>query len=288
MIKTNYLPKQVNYKKIYEIGIFLTAVVFVSIIMKLGIATLTTEPPIDWHIFQNSPIFSSPYTYYGFLNPYWLKFIIAPLMLLPTDMSYYIFISLSIFAIVYLLKGDIKLIALIFSSPYFISVLVDGQIDQLVMIGYILMKQGNIWGIPLVLIKPQIVLGSVITLFVHATSDNKLKIVAMGIALLAVGFLLYGNWVYDMYSNITSDQLFMPVSINDKFHYPIIGIVLFGIGLWRNNLFLSGIALLFATPYIAPHSLWVYWGAFLLEKPNKYLVTAVLLATWIVSIFFMN
>jgi hypothetical protein len=254
-------------------------IVVLAVFLSAYLLSMFKTELVDWNVFYGASI-RSPYSQFGFLNPYWLKIIISPFNLAGFKFGFYLFFVSSLLVILLLLKKESKfIVAMIFLSPFMMSTIIDGQIDSIVVIGYILLKQNNIWGMPLVLIKPQVLIGSAITFFVHAGRISKIKMVVLMSFLFFLGIALYGNWILDMYNNISTD-LYHPISIAWVFHSPILFLILFSIGMWKKNLFLSGISILFVTPYIASHSLWVYWAAFLLERPNWKIVIVVLAASW--------
>lgn len=259
---------------------FLNAPILVlSILLSAYLLSMFKTELIDWNVFYGASV-QSPYSQFGFLNPYWLKIIISPFNLVGFRFGFYLFFVSSLLVILLLLKKESKFtVAMVFLSPFMMSTIIDGQIDSLVVIGYILLKQNNVLGIPLVLIKPQILIGSAVTFFVHADRINKIKTIVLMSFLFFLGIALYGNWVLDMYKNISTD-LYHPISIAHVFHSPLVFLILFSVGMRKKNLFLSGISILFITPYIASHSLWVYWVAFLLERPSWKIVVVVLIASW--------
>lgn len=191
----------------------------------------------------------------------------------------------TILVLVFVLKNNKLALIMAISSPYFLHLILNGQVDVIVIVGYWLLKRDSVWGIPLLLTKPQSMIGSMLTWATRADKKRLMQAVGIGMFLLIVGFLLYGNWIRAMIDNIQND-LFQPVNVAHVFHLPILGVILFITGVWKNNLFLSGLATLFITPYIAMHSLWVYWTAWLMERPNKWLVVVFAIANWYIALRF--
>jgi hypothetical protein len=256
--------------------LFMAAVVFVYLIASLP------EDFVDWRVFYGASL-TDPYAQYGFLNPFWLKWLVSPFNLLPFEYGFALFVLCIIVFLLYIFKDNWLFFFLAVATPQFMALVVNGQVDGIVLIGYWLLKQNNLLGVAFMLTKPQVMLGSVIQWWIATEKRNKIASAVLVVGLTIAGFALYGNWIVAMLQNIDG-ELYHPVSIAPN--VPLLGIAIFAIGIWKKNMFLSGLGTLFVTPYVAMHSLWVYWTAGLLENPKKGLAMALFLVNWAVAIIF--
>lgn len=253
------------------------------------IGTVTSLP--DWKVFWEASALSNPYDRYGFLNPYWAAWIIAPLHLLTRDylIAYGLWSVCTVAVAIFVLRDSKFLIMASVISPFFLHQIINGQIDAIVLIGYYyLLTQSNYqWLAPvLMLTKPQSMIGALVVWGFNNINKRQLYYALAAIAGLSLlGFVLYGNWILAAYNNV-QNGLYQGVNASWVFNYPLAGIGLLILGIWRKNVFLGGLGTLFLTPYIAMHSLWVYWTAWLMERPNKYLVIAMSALSWYVALRF--
>lgn len=250
----------------------------------------TTLP--DWRVFwDSSAMLDNPYARFGFLNPYWSAWILAPLHLFTNDylVGYGLWSFLTLATVVFVFRDDKFLVIASIASPYFMHQIINGQIDAIVIVGYYLLTQSEqLQSIApaLMLVKPQSMIGALVVWGVNNIHEKIVWQAAAILAILAgIGFALYGNWPLAMYNNI-QNGLYQGVNASWAFNYPLVGIGLLILGIWRKNVFLGGLGTLFLTPYIAMHSLWVYWTAWLMEKPNKYLVVLLVIVNWCIALRF--
>lgn len=277
MMATLIQKKGIDVPKWIEIPIlFLAAMGFVYLIASLP------EDFVDWGVFYGASV-TDPYAQYGFLNPFWLKWIVLPFNLLPFEYGFALFVLCIIVFLLYVFRSNWLFFFLAIATPQFITLVANGQVDGVVLIGYWLLKQNSPIGTVFMLTKPQVMLGSVIQWWVETEKRNKMISAAIMAGLMAIGFLLYGNWIGAMLQNIDG-ELYHPVSVAPNI--PLLGIIVFIIGIWKKNMFLSGLATLFITPYVAMHSLWVYWTAGLLENPKKGVAIALFITNWTIAIIF--
>ena len=237
-------------------------------------------PLTDWKILYRTPL-ADPYSNSGFMNPYWTNFLLEPFRSFGVNYGFAVFITAVIGFIIYVFRDNKPLIFASLVSPYFLHNIINGQIDGLIIVGYWLLLNDNVFGTPLMLMKPQVMLGSVATWFLKTSRKNKVISVVITTTLVSIGFILYGNWIMQMAHNAKTA---VSGGWNIAFNLPIVGVVIFIIGVWRKNLFISGLGTLFITPYVAMHSLWVYWTAWLMEKPNYKWVLLSAVLNWVVAI----
>ena len=277
MMATLIQKKGIDVPKWIEIPIlFLAAMGFVYLIASLP------EDFVDWGVFYGASV-TDPYAQYGFLNPFWLKWIVLPFNLLPFEYGFALFVLCIIVFLLYVFRSNWLFFFLAIATPQFITLVANGQVDGVVLIGYWLLKQNSPIGTVFMLTKPQVMLGSVIQWWVETEKRNKMISAAIMAGLMAIGFLLYGNWIGAMLQNIDG-ELYHPVSVAPNI--PLLGIIVFIIVICKTNMFLSGLATLFITPYVAMHSLWVYWTAGLLENPKKGVAIALFITNWTIAIIF--
>lgn len=261
----------------------ISAVIFiVAIFVSVYLFSIMPTTLTDWHFFYEAPI-SDPYSRDGFLNPFWIKWTLVPLDVFPFRVAFAVFLVLTCGFVICVFGDNKGLIFASLASPYFLHVMVNGQVDPIVLFGYWLLKQDSPLGIPFMLAKPQVMIGSCVNWFVFTGKTNKIISTAVMLFLIGIGFALYGNWIGAMLGNISTD-LHQPVNI--ALRIPAVGVVLFIVGMWRKNIFVSGLATLFITPYVAMHSLWVYWTAWLMENPRKEFIVLLSILNWIVAIVF--
>ena len=127
------------HRRIQQMAIL---IFFAIIVVAAGnwLAGVISPPLFDWRVFWEAPL-SSPYSRYGFLNPYWLKWIIAPLHLLTDDyrVGHGIWAMLTIVTITAVFYRNKWILFASISSPYFVHLILNGQVDVLVALGYILL-----------------------------------------------------------------------------------------------------------------------------------------------------
>lgn len=263
------------------------------VIMAFGFASLVgsfTDLP-DWKVFWDaSMMLDNPYDRFGFLNPYWTAWLLAPLHSFTKDylIGYGLWTVVTLSVAAFVLRDSKFYLIMNIASPHFMHQIVNGQIDAFVVIGYYLMTQTNYqrFAPMLMLIKPQAMAGALV---VWGTKNIIRKRLYWGLAIIGIlsviGFVLYGNWIKLAIDNI-HNGLYQPVNASWVFNYPIVGICIMIVGIWRKNVFLGGLATLFLTPYVAMHSLWVYWTAWLMGKPNKILVILLAILNWYIALRF--
>jgi hypothetical protein len=266
-----------NARRWFDVPVVMAcAAIFIILIANLP------EDFVDWRVFYGATL-ENPYDQYGFLNPWWLKWLVSPFNLLPFKYGFAAFILCTIVFLFYIFRDSKLLFFYAIATPQFVALIVNGQIDGIVLVGYWLLKQNNPLGVAFMSTKPQVMFGSVVQWWLVTEKQNKIASAILVAVLTVIGFFLYGNWIAAMLQNIDG-ELYHPVSVAPKI--PLLGVAIFAIGIWRKNMFLSGLGTVFITPYVAMHSLWVYWTAWLLENPRWQIASAMFIGNWIVMIIF--
>lgn len=224
---------------------------------------------------------ASPYTVDGFFSPPWTALLLAPLAVLPFDVSRMVFLLGALAAFVYLPHryGASRLAGALFVlSPPAIAGLATQNIDWLVLCGLLLPPR---WGLFFVLMKPQTVGFVAIVWALEAWHADRLRglrrlLWPVTLATLA-SFALFGFWPAAA-SDLTHDTYWTSL-------WPIgvpFGLGLAVLALQRRSERLACVA----SPLLAPHVLMHSWvGALLGVCDNTALMVAVVGGLWAVRLF---
>jgi len=223
----------------------------------------------------------TPYDY-NFYNPPWALLPLVPFALLPEPYGagMLLFVSASALGYTcYRLGAERVAFLLVFLSPPVLESLLCGQLEWLVLLGAVV---GPMWGIPLLLIKPQV--GGIFALYwayiycrVRKTR-RAFEMLLPTILLLAISFLLYGLWPLQT-AGLVQREIAHP--------WPYLIPVGFGfvyMMLQRRTIVGSYRYALLAAPCLSPHT-WMYaWSGVvvsLVHDPK--LLAAVVGGMWIVK-----
>ncbi|MDJ0756318.1 MAG: glycosyltransferase 87 family protein [Ardenticatenaceae bacterium] len=222
-----------------------------------------------------------------FVNPPWLTIILFPFGLLPVRLSYILFCVLQVFILAFVnwrfAGNSLTFLLLITSSPFF-SILANGQVDGLVLLGLLLSADDKNWykqlsGQLIMLIKPQ-VLGLLIP-YLWWQSKYRWQTLIGGVICAGLTFALWGNWIIDMQSALTRLAVHHNASL-----WPyglLVGLPILVYALWSKDIKLIGIASFFCMPYALTHSL---LGAlfFIHSRFPIYVGLIVWLGLWVYSL----
>lgn len=196
----------------------------------------------------------SPYVS-GFLNAPWLAFLLHPFSYFSWQVGQALWLAISFSIItwyVYTENGNPLSVFLIITSIIGIQYIVTGQVDALVLVGYIMLKRNVQFSSLLLITKPQVaamaLLGDKVNWRVHLAE------LAFG---LLVSFAVWGAWPVEMWYNIQSDLI---TSGNiSLFPYTIpLGIYLGYLSYKKDNIMYGALATICFTPYLLIHSLLVH------------------------------
>jgi hypothetical protein len=218
------------------------------------------KPGVDWvHVFRPAARtllrWQSPYMTEGYFNAPWSLLPLLPLAFLPDNWGYAFLVLLSLIAFAFAaLRLGAKLPALIalLLSPPVIHDLINGNIDALVVLGFVLPPQ---IGLFFLMIKPQIGIAVALFWLIEAWRQNKLMEILRvfapcGLAFLG-SFLIYGFWPMRFGAEIGLwwNASLWPVSIP-------VGIVLLVAAIRRQEMRFAMAASPCFSPYVLLHS-WI-------------------------------
>jgi hypothetical protein len=256
----------------------------------LWVGSKYVPPAIDWsttyrpaiiRIISGEGLFESNGEPTNYNYPPWAIIPLIPLALLPEEVGRVALIFLSILAFLYTAKklgGTVISIALLLLSPPVIHGLLNGNIDWLVTLGFVLPPQ---IGLFFVLLKPQIGVALAIYWLVDTWKFQGLKAAIKVFSPFAIVFLIsiavWGFWplsftpALDFWWNAS----FWPYSIP-------FGIVFLYLAIQRRQKEFSFAASPLLSPYILFHS-WVGALLALITKPKAMIIAFVSL--WSLIIF---
>jgi hypothetical protein len=259
----------------------LTAILLVAGLVYFGAFLL--PPAIDWNnAFRPAALAllhnESPYQTEGFMYPPWTSLLLLPLAIFPPEMGRVLLFIAYLFGIVYsaqkLGANRISTFLILFSPPVFHGLL-NGNIDGLVVLGFVLPP----WlGLFFLVIKPQIGFAYILYLFVTIFRKEKFRGVIRVFAPVTIAYLLslalYGLWPlkFSVTMRLSHNASLWPLSLP-------IGLVLITFAFRRNEFRYSIMASPFLSPYVLLHS-WI--GALLALAPNPYEAAAAVIGMWIV------
>jgi hypothetical protein len=211
----------------------------------------------DWNnIFYPAAKLANPYQQPGFLNPPWAAAIIYPFSLLSQHAGGALWMLVSIGLILLparRLGADRLGLALILGNPFMWFFLTLGQLDALILLGFVLAEPP--WDVLLLAVKPQVI-GTAI-LFRLREYDRRAWLLLA--AALLLSFLLWWDWPTKMIARwLQPGQLYYLIS-HGVWPWGIpFGLILFGISWKRESLIPGALATYFLTPYVGPGSIIVY------------------------------
>ncbi len=220
----------------------------------------------------------NPYTSDAYFNPPWALIPIIPFALLPSRLGFALYASVSMWAIGYVAyrRGARKwMLAAYLAMPLTFYNGLDVNVDWMVAVGYILPP---VWGLPLVLIKPQLGIGVAFYWAVRTFKDGGIKSTVLTFTPAAILFglsiFMYGNYFLKYERLIKSQEVLWFTSIP-------VAVVLLAFALRENKAGYAIAASPFLAPYISPGSLPIALLG-IIEHPH--LSLPALLGLWILSI----
>jgi flagellar biosynthesis protein FliQ len=165
-------------------------------------------PPsgIDWRLgfYEVAKKTLSPYDVKLFINPPWIGFLLFPFRYFSEISSLAINTSLNLVLIGVLViarKGSKLSVILTITSFPVLSMIANGNIEWIFALGFILQ---NRWSTPLLLLKPQV--GLLAILSWSSFWNNKLSFFIPTLIIILISFVVWGNWLSDMLTNIQNMQ----------------------------------------------------------------------------------
>jgi hypothetical protein len=268
-----------------------------ALIILIGIAVYFASflPTADWYgIFYPAArgIFSghSPYEENGYIVAPWGVIPLIPFVLFPAVPAHGLFFvasALILFYIMWRLKAPPLAAAAFLISPTAIGALLVGNLDPLTISGMLL---APVWGLFVLMIKPQIGAGVAIYYLVDAWRTGRFWAVVRTLAPVAIALilaaLLFPVWIDRIIHNPQNpwNRSFFPYTVP-------LGLFLLWLSIRTRNPYFA----LAATPFLAPyHSLYTYIAVQIgllngdVEKVVRRDVLQILLTVflWVVTIVF--
>lgn len=219
----------------------------------------------------------NPYNVQFFQNPIWALLPLLPLSVLGSAMGATVVFFLTVFSFAFValrLGAKPVTLSLLLLSPFMFYALVYGNIDWLVVWGYLLPPP---IGMFFVVLKPQLGMGVMIYWAYEAWKSGRTRqlvrvFAPVGIALL-LNLAIFGNWLADRASN-TMDA-FWNVS---AFPWALpLGFSLVGLAIYRANPRLA----ISASPLLTPYLTFGSWITILMGTLDSLVITsAIFIGSW--------
>jgi len=249
--------------------VILISVLGIAVLALISVMSSFLPYAIDWSAVLRPAVFEilhgrSPYNAEGFFNPPWTAILLIPFAILPDNLgrAFMALSSLVAYSVVaYRLGANKTSIIFLLLSPPVLHVIINGNIDWLAALGFILPPQ---WGLFFVTIKPQIGIAVIPFWLIEAWRKGGLKLVVKIFspvtAMLALSFALFGFWPLKTSHtlNLQWNASLWPVSIP-------VGLALFVAAIRKRKIEYSMAASPCLSPYVALHS-WV--GTLLAIAPS--------------------
>jgi len=267
-----------------NIKIGLAAIVLTGLVIAMSVFL---PPAVDWHgAFRPATLGilrgDSPYNTSGFIYPPWTCLLLLPFAIFPEEIGRALLFLAYLFGVAYStykLGGNKVSTILILCSPPVIHGLLNGNIDGLVVLGFVLPP----WlGLFFLVIKPQLTFAYIIYLFVTTIKRENIvgiiKVYAPVTAAYILAIIIFGFWPskFSATINFSHNASLWPLSLP-------VGLVLLTMALRKSEARYSIMASPFMSPYVLLHS-WVV--AFIPLATSSYETAAAVIGIWIV--FFLQ
>ncbi len=263
----------------------LISVLGIAVLALITVMSSTLPYAIDWSAVLRPAVFEilhgrSPYNAEGFFNPPWTAILLIPFAVLPENLGRAIMILSSLVTysfVAYRLGAKKTSIVFLLLSPPVLHVIINGNIDWLAALGFILPPQ---WGLFFVTIKPQIGIAVIPFWLIEAGRKGGLKLVIKTfspvITVSALSFALFGLWPLKISHTLDLqwNASLWPVSIP-------VGLALFVAAIRKRKIEYSMAASPCLSPYVALHS-WI--GTLLAIVSSVPETIAAVVGLWLVVI----
>jgi hypothetical protein len=274
---------RIGFTKIIYSRNFITITIFFFVILLLF--TLFLPPAVDWSKYFRPAAIEfingrSPYSVEGFINPPWVLLPMLPLLLLPESLSRAILALGMMISLVFVSKkmgANLVSSVILLLSPPVIQLFIDGNIDWIVALGFILPPQIGLFFIAL---KPQLGLFLAIYWLISAWRSGGIRevfrVFTPFLLVLVATFLVYGFYPLNHVEHLAwgGNTSLWPISIP-------IGLALFVHSLRKNDQNFSILASPCFSPYLILHS-WV--GVLLVLSRHKWEFAVSVIGLWIVVV----
>jgi hypothetical protein len=211
----------------------------------------------DWNnIFYPAARLANPYQQPGYLNPPWAAAIIYPFSLLSKHAGGALWMLVSIGLILFSarrLGADRLGLLFILGNPFMWFFLTLGQLDALVLLGFVLLQPP--WDVLLLAVKPHVI-GTAILFRLREYDRRAWWLLA---AALLLSLLIWWNWPAQMIAKwFRPEDLYYAIS-HGVWPWGIpFGLILLGLAWKRKSPVPGALATYFLTPYVGPGSIIVY------------------------------
>ncbi len=199
-----------------------------------------------------------PYVVPGFYNPPWVAWLLRPFTAFEPGTAFALWAVGTVLLAMWGMRrlgAPLQTALLCLLSPFYLRILLNGNIDALVLVGYAVLPEWPVSGTLLLLLKPQ-ELGLVLLSKRYARRDVVLLLLALG-----VSFAVNGNWPSAIARVIIdSGPQVQPWNIS-IFPYGVpVAVALAAIGLRRGDPVLLAVASPFIAPYVNCYSFFPVLG----------------------------
>lgn len=268
------MDKKQIVKTLFTIAIFIIVIVVGSKVLSPGIDWRGAFRPAALALLRGE----SPYDTEGFMYPPWTALLLLPIAVFPVEIGQALLIFVYLFAVAftaYKFGGNKISILFILASPPVLHGLLNGNIDGLVILGFVLPP----WlGLFLLVIKPQISFGAILYIFIIKWKTEKILGVVRTFAPVTVAYILsiiiFGPWPLRFSQTIAFswNASMWPLSIP-------IGLAFLVMAIRSNNFKYSILASPLLSPYVLLHS-WV--GTLLAISPYPHETIVAVVGIWLI------
>ena len=220
-----------------------------------------------------------PYRVASYLNPPWVALLLYPLTFLSERVAQAIIAFLNLAMTLLLIakfKGGLRSFLLTISSAPFLSLLINGNIDWLPMIAFLIPAN---WGLVLLLSKPQV--GIMAGLVWFKQSKLSILLVLPASVLLIVSFIIWGWWISNMLHGVlkSGGKAVGPWNISPFPWLIPIGLFLLYQAWKKEDELIAVVATLCLVPYFAFYSLTTFFAMLTARAPRVSIIAWIIL--WI-------
>jgi hypothetical protein len=243
--------------------------------------TFSLPPASDFldSFFPAAHVPLDPYGVPSYLNPPWVALLLYPLTFLPERVAQAIIAFLNLAMTLLLIsryKGNRWSFLLTITSAPFLSLLVNGNMDWLPMMAFLLPAN---WGLAVMLSKPQTGIMAGLVWFKQA--KRKIPFLFPAAGLLLASFLIWGWWVSRMFhqSLQSGGRAIGPWNISPFPWLIPLGLFLLHQAWKREDELIAVAATLCLTPYFAVYSLTIFFAMLAARTPRLSFIAWIIL--WI-------
>lgn len=216
-----------------------------------------------------------------FLNPPWAVLFVWPFAQIPLAwgvLAQTMIYFAALVGVIYKFGGGMRAVVLMLSSYFAFAAVFELNIEWIVIVGLLLPP---LWGVPLVLAKPQLAL----TYYLGLPRQTFVRAVIVGLVTLLISFAVWGWWPPLMFDNTSRLLSYHVANIAPQYQFGwlfslAIGIPMLGYAFYKRDTVLLILAWLFFVPYIGAYSILLHVGFASIKWPRVMLV--IVLVTWVI------